>query len=31
VMVDGTEPVPPGPVSVIIPPDALRVFEVARA
>jgi ABC-type Fe3+/spermidine/putrescine transport system ATPase subunit len=31
VMVDGAEPVPPGPVSVIIPPDALRVFEVARA
>jgi iron(III) transport system ATP-binding protein len=26
VMVDGAEPVPEGPVSVIIPPDALRVF-----
>jgi ABC-type Fe3+/spermidine/putrescine transport system ATPase subunit len=31
VMVDGAEPVPTGPVSVIIPPDALRVFEVAGA
>jgi iron(III) transport system ATP-binding protein len=29
VMIDGTEPVPDGPVSVIIPPDALRVFETA--
>jgi len=27
VMVDGAEPVPEGPVSVIIPPDALRVFR----
>ena len=31
VMVDGPEPVPPGPVSVIIPADALRVFAVAGA
>jgi iron(III) transport system ATP-binding protein len=31
VMIDGVEPVPPGPVSVIIPLDALRVFEVARS
>jgi putative spermidine/putrescine transport system ATP-binding protein len=31
VMVDGLEPVPPGPVSVIIPADALRVFAVAGA
>ncbi len=31
VMIDGVEPVPAGPVRVIIPPDALRVFEVARS
>jgi ABC-type Fe3+/spermidine/putrescine transport system ATPase subunit len=31
VMIDGAEPVPAGPVSVIIPPDALRVFESARS
>jgi len=31
VMVDGAGPVPAGPVSVIIPPDALRVFEVDPA
>jgi putative spermidine/putrescine transport system ATP-binding protein len=31
VMIDGVEPVPEGPVRVIIPPDALRVFESARA
>ena len=31
VMIDGVEPVPPGPVGVIIPLDALRVFEVARS
>jgi putative spermidine/putrescine transport system ATP-binding protein len=31
VMVDGAEPLPAGPVSVIIPPDALRVFQVAGA
>ena len=31
VMIDGAEAVPPGPVSVIIPPDALRVFALARA
>jgi len=31
VMIDGTDPVPPGPVGVIIPADALRVFEVTRA
>ncbi len=31
VMIDGVEPVPPGPVGVIIPPDALRVFEVPRS
>jgi len=30
VMIDGLEPVPAGPVGVIIPADALRVFEVAR-
>ena len=30
-MIDGAAPVPAGPVSVIIPPDALRVFEVARS
>jgi len=29
VMVDASEPVPDGAVSVIIPPDALRVFAVA--
>jgi len=29
VMVDASEPVPEGAVSVIIPPDALRVFAVA--
>jgi ABC-type Fe3+/spermidine/putrescine transport system ATPase subunit len=31
VMIDGGEPVPPGPVGVIIPPDALRVFEATRS
>jgi ABC-type Fe3+/spermidine/putrescine transport system ATPase subunit len=31
VMVDGAEPVPAGPVRVIIPSDALRVFEVTGA
>jgi ABC-type Fe3+/spermidine/putrescine transport system ATPase subunit len=31
VMIDGADPVPPGPVGVIIPADALRVFEVTRA
>ena len=31
VMIDGAEAVPAGPVGVIIPPDALRVFEVARS
>ncbi len=31
VMIDGAEPVPAGPVGVIIPPDALRVFEVTRS
>jgi len=31
VMIDGLEPVPAGPVGVIIPADALRVFEVARS
>jgi hypothetical protein len=30
-MVDGAEPVPAGPVRVIIPSDALRVFEVTGA
>jgi iron(III) transport system ATP-binding protein len=30
VMIDGAESVPAGPVGVIIPPDALRVFEMAR-
>ena len=31
VMIDGVDPVPEGPISVIIPADALRVFEVARS
>ena len=31
VMIDGVEAVPEGPVRVIIPADALRVFEAARA
>ncbi|HEX9325688.1 MAG TPA: ABC transporter ATP-binding protein, partial [Reyranella sp.] len=31
VMIDGVEPVPEGPVRVIIPADALRVYEAARA
>ena len=31
VMIDGAEPVPAGPVGVIIPPDALRVFDVTRS
>ncbi|HXE00234.1 MAG TPA: ABC transporter ATP-binding protein [Candidatus Acidoferrum sp.] len=31
VMIDAVQPVPEGPVSVIIPPDALRVFEAARS
>jgi ABC-type Fe3+/spermidine/putrescine transport system ATPase subunit len=31
VMIDGAEAVPAGPVGVIIPPDALRVFAVARS
>jgi putative spermidine/putrescine transport system ATP-binding protein len=31
VMIDGGEAVPAGPVGVIIPADALRVFEVARS
>ncbi|HEU4370901.1 MAG TPA: ABC transporter ATP-binding protein [Methylomirabilota bacterium] len=31
VMIDGADPVPEGPISVIIPADALRVFEVPRA
>jgi hypothetical protein len=30
VMIDGAEPVPAGPVSVIIPPDALRLFDTTR-
>jgi ABC-type Fe3+/spermidine/putrescine transport system ATPase subunit len=31
VMIDGLEPVPAGPVGVIIPADALRVFPVSRS
>jgi ABC-type Fe3+/spermidine/putrescine transport system ATPase subunit len=31
VMIDGADPVPAGPVGVIIPADALRVFEVPRS
>jgi ABC-type Fe3+/spermidine/putrescine transport system ATPase subunit len=31
VMIDGVEPVPAGPVGVIIPADALRIFEVPRS
>jgi ABC-type Fe3+/spermidine/putrescine transport system ATPase subunit len=30
-MVDGAGPVPAGPVSVVIAPDTLRVYEVARS
>jgi ABC-type Fe3+/spermidine/putrescine transport system ATPase subunit len=30
VMIDAVDPVPAGPVGVIIPADALRVYEVAR-
>jgi ABC-type Fe3+/spermidine/putrescine transport system ATPase subunit len=31
VMIDGAEPVPPGPVGVMIPADALRVFAVTES